>query len=62
MKKKSEVATKFAEFVALAETQTGNRVKTLICDNGGEYTAGDMVTFCTKNGIVESIRRRTHQS
>ena len=47
MKKKSEVATKFAEFVALAETQTGNRVKTLICDNGGEYTAGDMAKFCT---------------
>ena len=29
LKSKSEVATKFAEFVAWAETQTGKRVKTL---------------------------------
>ena len=32
LKNKSEVATKFAEFVALAETQTGKQVKTLLSD------------------------------
>ena len=33
LKNKSEVATKFAEFVALAETHTGKQVKTLQIDN-----------------------------
>ena len=33
---KSEGATKFAEFVAIAETQTGNRYKLFRSDNGGE--------------------------
>ena len=36
LKNKSEVASKFAEFVAFAETQTGKVVKALRCDNGGE--------------------------
>ncbi|GMG39212.1 unnamed protein product [Aspergillus oryzae] len=38
LRNKSEVADKFAEFVAFAETQTGKVVKTLRSDNGGEYT------------------------
>uniref|UniRef100_H3H9I1 Integrase catalytic domain-containing protein n=1 Tax=Phytophthora ramorum TaxID=164328 RepID=H3H9I1_PHYRM len=55
LRNKSEVAAKFAEFVALAETQTGKRVKTLRSDNGGEYTSGAMAKFCADRGIVQKF-------
>ncbi|KAG6613824.1 Transposon-encoded protein [Phytophthora cinnamomi] len=55
MRNKSEVTAKFAEFVALAETQTGKRVKTLRSDNGGEYTSREMAKFCSDRGIVQKF-------
>uniref|UniRef100_H3H9V7 Integrase catalytic domain-containing protein n=1 Tax=Phytophthora ramorum TaxID=164328 RepID=H3H9V7_PHYRM len=55
LRNKSEVAAKFAEFVAFAETQTGKRVKTLRSDNGGEYTSGAMAKFCADRGIVQKF-------
>ena len=55
LKNKSEVATKFAEFVAWAETQTGKRVKTLRSDNGGEYTSGAMSKLCADRGIAQKF-------
>ncbi|CEG39783.1 FOG: Transposon-encoded proteins with TYA, reverse transcriptase, integrase domains in various combinations [Plasmopara halstedii] len=39
LRNKSEVAGKFASFVAYAETQTGKVLKALCCDNGGEYSS-----------------------
>ncbi|KAG6614328.1 Retrovirus-related Pol polyprotein from transposon TNT 1-94 [Phytophthora cinnamomi] len=57
MRNKSEVTAKFAEFVALAETQTGKRVKTLRSDNGGEYTSREMPKFCSDRGIDAEVRR-----
>jgi transposase InsO family protein len=55
LRNKSEVAAKFAEFVAFAETQTGKRVKVLRSDNGGEYTSGAMAKFCSDRGIVQKF-------
>uniref|UniRef100_H3H749 Integrase catalytic domain-containing protein n=1 Tax=Phytophthora ramorum TaxID=164328 RepID=H3H749_PHYRM len=55
LRNKSEVAAKFAEFVAFAETQTGKRVQTLRSDNGGEYTSGAMAKFCADHGIVQKF-------
>ena len=55
LKNKSEVADKFAHFVALAENQTSMRVKTLRCDNGGEYTSGSMAKFCAERGILQKF-------
>lgn len=52
---KSEVADKFANFVALAKNQTNKRVKTLRCDNGVEYTSGVMAKFCAERGIVQKF-------
>ncbi|GMG18162.1 unnamed protein product [Phytophthora fragariaefolia] len=57
---KSEVAAKFAEFVAFAETQTGSRVRTLRVkqlrsDNGGEYKSREMAKFCSERGIVQKF-------
>uniref|UniRef100_H3H9F8 Integrase catalytic domain-containing protein n=1 Tax=Phytophthora ramorum TaxID=164328 RepID=H3H9F8_PHYRM len=55
LRNKSEVAAKFAEFVAFAETQTGKRVQTLRSDNGGEYTSRAMTKFCADRGIVQKF-------
>ncbi|KAG3254075.1 hypothetical protein PI124_g1314 [Phytophthora idaei] len=55
LRNKSEVADKFAEFVAFAETQTGKVVKTLRSDNGGEYTSGEMAKFCKRRGIHQKF-------
>ena len=55
LRNKSEVAAKFSDFVAFAETQTGNRVKSLRSDNGGEYTSGNMAKFCSAHGIVQTF-------
>ncbi|KAG2758737.1 hypothetical protein Pcac1_g29155 [Phytophthora cactorum] len=55
LRNKSEVADKFAEFVAMAETQTGKRVKNPPSDNGGEYTSGAMAKFCKDRGIEQKF-------
>ncbi|CEG44602.1 retrovirus-related pol polyprotein from transposon tnt 1-94 [Plasmopara halstedii] len=52
---KSEVFDKFANYVALAETHTGKRVKCIRSDNGGEYTSAAMTNFCAKRGIVQKF-------
>ncbi|GMF62517.1 unnamed protein product [Phytophthora fragariaefolia] len=60
LRNESEVAAKFAEFVAFAETQTGSRVRTLRVkqlrsDNGGEYKSRAMAKFCSERGIVQKF-------
>ena len=41
-----EVFKWFQEFIALVETQTGRKIKSLRSDNGGEYTLGEFVDYC----------------
>ncbi|CAI5739331.1 unnamed protein product [Peronospora destructor] len=55
LRNKSEVVTKFAKFVAFAETQTGKWIKTLRSDKGGEYTSHGMAKFCSRRGIVQKF-------
>lgn len=55
LQNKSEVAAKFAQFVALVETQTGKRVKTLRSDYGGEYTSSMMSKFCADHVIMQKF-------
>ena len=43
------------EFVVFEETQTGNRVKLLRSDNGGEYKSREMTTLCSIRGIVRKF-------
>ena len=40
MQKKSEMFSKFCEFKALVEKESGKQVKALRSDNGGEYISG----------------------
>lgn len=51
MKQKSEVFDKFQQYVAMAETQHGERVAKLQLDNGGEYCSKEFKSFCVNKGI-----------
>jgi len=52
MQKKSETYSKFCEFKALVEKESGKKVKALRSDNGGEYISDEFKDFC--KGFIES--------
>lgn len=51
LKTKDETLSKFVEFRAFIEKQTGKQIKTLRTDNGGEYVSNAFDQFLKKNGI-----------
>jgi hypothetical protein len=51
LKAKSEIFTRFQEFRALVENQSGKRIKVLRSNNGGEYSSRWFVDFCAQHGI-----------
>ncbi len=53
MQKKDQTFTKFCEFKALVEKESGKKVKALQSDNGGEYVSNEFKNFC----VVEGIKR-----
>ena len=55
MQKKSEMFSKFCEFKALVEKESGKQVKALWSDNGGEYISGEFKDFCSKEGIRREL-------
>ena len=62
LKHKSEVFKKFQEWKAMVELETGNKLKCLRSDNGGEYIDAKFVEFCAQRGIrMEKTIRRTPQ-
>ena len=52
MKYKSEVFEKFKEFRHEVEKQTGNPIKVLRSDRGGEYLSREFLDYLKDNGIV----------
>ena len=52
LKKKSEVFSKFKEYKALVENQTGKKIKVLRSDNGGEFCEKEFENFCRECGIA----------
>ena len=50
-KESTEVLSKFKEFKALVENQSGQKIKTLRSDNGGEYISNIFKNFCITVGI-----------
>ena len=55
MQKKSETFSKFCEFKALVEKESGKQVKALQSDSGGEYISNKLKYFCSKEGIRREL-------
>ena len=55
LKTKNEVFSRFQEFKALVENQTGKKIKALRSDNGGEYTGHEFEDFCIQHGIHRQL-------
>ena len=53
MKKRSEALGCFKKYLAMAETQTGKKLKAFRFDNAGEYTSGEFNDFLASKGIVQ---------
>jgi transposase InsO family protein len=58
LKNKSETFSKFKEFKAEAEKQSGKFVKVLRSDGGGEYNSKDFAYFCRQQGIIMQTTTR----
>ena len=52
MARKSEVYTKFKEWKAMVELQSGQTLQEFQSDNGGEYISDDFKTYLRSNGIL----------
>ena len=52
---KSQVLDKFRHFVQLMSNSTGQNVRTLRSDNGGEYTSKAFQEFCSSRGIAREL-------
>lgn len=51
-KRKSDVFSKFKDFKAEAENQTGKRILKFRSDNGGEYISNEFTRFLKDHGII----------
>ena len=47
MQRKDQTLSKFLEFKALVEKESGKQVKALRSDNGGEFIFGEFKDFCS---------------
>lgn len=55
LKHKSEAFEKFKEFKSLVENQTGEKIKIIRTDNGGEYVSNYFENFCKANGLIHQL-------
>lgn len=55
LRHKSDVFTTFQHFKSLVEKQFNLQIKTLRCDNGGEYTSTSFRTFLANHGIQQQF-------
>ena len=46
MQRKDQTFTKFCEFKALVEKESGKKVKALWSDNGVEHVSNELKNFC----------------
>ena len=56
LKNKSEVFKKFCNFKVLVEKQSGQHIKVLRTDRGGEYISKYFLRFCRENGIQKKFK------
>lgn len=55
LKSKDEVFLRFKEFLKMAENLTGQKLKRLRSDNGGEYVSVEFSQFLKSNGIAKDV-------
>ena len=55
MKSKDKVLWKFKEFEAMATNITGNSIKLLRSDNGGELLSKELSDFLVQKGIMVQL-------
>ncbi|RVW53770.1 Retrovirus-related Pol polyprotein from transposon TNT 1-94 [Vitis vinifera] len=55
LKAKSQVLSMFKSFKKMVETQSGQKVKVLRTDNGGEYTSKEFNVFCQEARIAHQL-------
>ena len=55
MQKKDQTLLRFCEFKALAEKESGNKIKALRSDNGGEYVSQQFKDFYAAEGIKREL-------
>lgn len=55
IKEKSEVFSVFIKFCAFAERQSGNSLRVLRTDDGGEYTSREFEKICEQRGIEHEV-------
>lgn len=55
MQKMDEVFSKFVEFKVLVEKESGQKLKALRSDNGGEFASSTFKDFCAKEGIGREL-------
>lgn len=55
LKRKTDVAQSLKDFIACAELETGNKVKILCSDGGGEYTVDALAEYLKGKGIRHEL-------
>jgi len=55
MQKKHQTFSKFCEFKALVEKESGKKIRTLRSDNGGEYVSQEFKDFYAMEGIKREL-------
>jgi len=55
MQKKDQTFSKFCEFKALVEKESGKKIKALRSENGGEYVSQEFKKFCANEGIKREL-------
>ncbi|MCO5571443.1 hypothetical protein L7F22_025183 [Adiantum nelumboides] len=55
LKGKDEAFAKFKEWHVLVEKETGNKLKKLRSDRGGEFTSSEFADYCKQHGIKRHL-------
>jgi len=55
MQRKDQTFTKFCEFKAFVDKESGKKVKSLRSDKGGEYVPNEFKNFCVAIGIKREL-------
>lgn len=55
LREKSDLLSEFLKFKTEIELQTGEKIKLIRSDNGGEYISSNFSQICAKNGIKQEL-------